>query len=128
MLRQNGAHASPAPSSPNLPKEVAETTRARFSFPDAQKEHRREGKGFYIPLGLRILLNTPTRPPSRGMGDTASAVYTAESFRVTVRPPGVLCVTGATRCWLAALGVPLRRELKPATRVQRSEVSQRLAF
>lgn len=82
MLRQNGVHASPAPSSPNLPKEVAETTRARFSFPDAQKERRREGKRFYIPLGLRILLNTPTRPPSRGMGDTASVVYTAESFRV----------------------------------------------
>lgn len=43
-----------------------EAARARFSFPDTQKKSTdKKGRGFYIPLGLRILLNAPTQSPSR---------------------------------------------------------------
>jgi len=65
MLRQNGACDSLAPSCPNLPKEVtAERLQAHSSFPNSNSSAQTRGKGFYNPLGLRMLLNTPTQSSS----------------------------------------------------------------
>lgn len=114
--------ASPwLPAPLNLPKEVA--TQAPFCFPDTEKEPRQERKGFYIPLGLRLLLNSPTRSPSQ-----AWVTQLLDRAWLMGQLPGVLCVTIAMRLWLAALHMPLPHELKLATQVCCSEIGQQLAF
>ena len=129
MLRQNGARESLAPSSPNLPKEVANRDSMSLLLLSRHAKRAQTGRERILHSpGLKDLAQHSHAVTFPGMGDTASAAYTAESFQLMAQPPGVLRITSATRRWLAALRTPLLRELKPATRVRCSEVSQRLAF
>lgn len=107
-------------------RERTERARAPFSFPDTLKEYRQEGEGFHIPLGLRLLLNTPTQAPSQAwVTQLLPHTPLPTAFGDDVTAQGGLYHQCHEQ--LAGGTSPLS-QLKPAPRVSCSEVSQQLVF